>query len=82
MERWLQQQIAENPSILGLGDLKLYRTEVKQSADGRLDMLLTNPETETLFEVEIMLGATDPSHIIRTIEYWDIESRRYANSEQ
>ena len=24
-----------------------------------------------------MLGATDASHIIRTIEYWDIERRRY-----
>jgi hypothetical protein len=27
--------------------------------------------------VEIMLGATDPSHVIRCIEYWDIERRRY-----
>ena len=27
--------------------------------------------------VEIMLGATDPSHIIRTIEYWDSERKRY-----
>src|SRR5207249_3663808 len=24
-----------------------------------------------------MLGATDESHVIRTIEYWDIERRRY-----
>jgi hypothetical protein len=24
-----------------------------------------------------MLGATDESHIIRCIEYWDIERRRY-----
>jgi hypothetical protein len=24
-----------------------------------------------------MLGDTDPSHIMRTIEYWDIERRRY-----
>lgn len=24
-----------------------------------------------------MLGATDPSHIIRTIEYWDVERRQY-----
>jgi len=34
-----------------------------------------------MYEVEIMLGATDPSHIIRTIEYWDIESRRYPSRE-
>ena len=26
---------------------------------------------------EIQLGATDESHIIRTIEYWDIEKKRY-----
>lgn len=25
----------------------------------------------------MQLGSTDPSHIIRTIEYWDIERRRY-----
>lgn len=31
---------------------------------------------ETRYEIEIMLGATDPSHIIRTIEYWDMERQR------
>jgi hypothetical protein len=30
-----------------------------------------------MYEVEIMLGATDESHIIRTIEYWDNEKRRW-----
>jgi hypothetical protein len=29
------------------------------------------------YEVEVQLGATDPSHIIRTIEYWDKERTRY-----
>ena len=28
-----------------------------------------------------MLGATDESHIIRSIEYWDIERRRYPGYE-
>ncbi len=27
--------------------------------------------------MEIQLGKTDESHIIRTIEYWDIERKRY-----
>jgi hypothetical protein len=40
-------------------------------------MLLTDDAESTRYEVEIMLGPTDPSHIIRTIEYWDIERRRY-----
>src|SRR5690606_37295412 len=44
---------------------------------GRLDMLLLEEESNRRFEVEIMLGKTDPSHIIRTIEYWDLERRRY-----
>jgi len=30
-----------------------------------------------MYEVEIMLGDTDESHIIRTIEYWDLEKRRW-----
>ncbi|MCW5980142.1 MAG: hypothetical protein KIT09_18815 [Bryobacteraceae bacterium] len=80
-ERWLQDQIAGDPSILGLGELTLYRREHKQRAGGRLDILLTDPDNETMYEVEVMLGATDPSHIIRTIEYWDIETRRYPNRE-
>lgn len=31
--------------------------------------------------MEIQLGATDESHVIRTIEYWDIERRRYPQYE-
>jgi len=34
-------------------------------------------ENETRYEVEVMLGAVDESHIIRTIEYWDVERQRY-----
>ncbi|GAB1483229.1 hypothetical protein MASR2M78_20450 [Treponema sp.] len=30
-----------------------------------------------MYEIEVMLGERDPSHIIRTIEYWDNEKRRY-----
>jgi hypothetical protein len=31
--------------------------------------------------VEVMLGTLDESHIIRTIEYWDVERTRYPNLE-
>ena len=34
-----------------------------------------------MYEIEIMLGATDESHIIRSIEYWDIEKRRFPSRE-
>jgi len=80
-ERWLQDRIEEDPSILGLGDLQLIRRERLQSSGGRLDFLLYDPEQETRYEVEVMLGALDESHIIRTIEYWDIERQRYPTYE-
>lgn len=76
-EKWVQGLISNNPSILGLGDLVLRDTERKQPGAGRLDMLLQDPDTDRRYEVEIQLGATDESHIIRTIEYWDIERKRY-----
>lgn len=76
-ERWLQNRIEENPSILGLGDLIVRDVERIQVKAGRLDLLLSDPESNTRYEVEIQLGRTDESHIIRTIEYWDIERRRF-----
>ncbi len=74
-EYWLQDQIAENPSVLQLGELEVISRERRQSSGGRLDMLLSDPEDGSMYEVEIMLGETDETHIIRTIEYWDNERR-------
>ena len=76
-EYWLQDQIFENPSCLTLGELEAVSKERTQSSGGRLDILLKNPEDDTMYEVEVMLGETDESHIIRTIEYWDNEKRRW-----
>lgn len=76
-EYWLQDQIATNPSSIGLGELELLSKERQQSSGGRLDLLLKNPEDDTMYEIEVMLGETDESHIIRTIEYWDNEKRRW-----
>lgn len=76
-EAVIQEKIAENPSILGLGDLVLKDKERAQPRAGRLDLLLQDPDTQRRYEVEIQLGKTDESHIIRTIEYWDTERKRY-----
>lgn len=76
-ERWVQDRIEEDPSILGLGELELRESERRQPSGGRLDILLQDPESNERYEVEIQLGATDETHIIRTIEYWDIERKRY-----
>lgn len=78
-EHWLRDRIFEDPSILGLGDLQAVMKEKSQSQGGRLDLLLKNPEDDSMFEVELQLGATDESHIVRTIEYWDNEKRRWPN---
>lgn len=76
-ETVIQDKIAEDSSMLGLGDLFLKDKERIQPRAGRLDLLLQNSETQRRYEVEIQLGKTDESHIIRTIEYWDTERKRY-----
>lgn len=80
-EAWLQDLIAEDPAILGLGELILKDKERIQPRAGRLDLLLQDLDSEKRYEVEIQLGRCDESHIIRTIEYWDIERKRYPNYE-
>ncbi|MDE0168016.1 MAG: hypothetical protein OXS29_00650 [bacterium] len=73
----MQKVLAADPSLLGLGEVILRDVERGQPHGGRLDMLLVDPDTSTRYEVELQLGGTDESHIIRTLEYWDIERRRY-----
>lgn len=74
-ELWIQNLIANEPSILGLGDLDLIYKEKILPGRGRLDLLLGDENTR--YEVEVQLGKTDPSHIIRILEYWDLEKKRY-----
>lgn len=76
-EKIIQAKIAEDPAILGLGELVLKDKERIQPKAGRLDLLFQDMDTNRRYEVEIQLGKTDESHIIRTLEYWDIEKRRY-----
>lgn len=76
-EAWLQNTICENPQKLGLGDLQLVAKERIISSGGRLDILFQDTSEEKMFEVEVQLGETDPSHIIRTIEYWDLIRKKY-----
>jgi len=78
-EKWVQQKIAENPSIVGLGYHKnlILKDKERVQPKGRLDLLFQCSECSTRYEVEVQLGEVDESHIIRTIEYWDIERKRY-----
>jgi predicted transport protein len=76
-EKWLQDEIIKDPSILGLGDVIVRSQERTQPKGGRLDLLLEDPESDIRYEVELQLGVVDESHIIRTIEYWDLERKRF-----
>ena len=80
-EGWLRDRIYDNPKILGLGDLEVRDVERRQPGGGRLDLLLQDAETDHRYETEIQLGATDETHIIRSIEYWDIERKRFPQYE-
>jgi hypothetical protein len=80
-EKWVQARIQDDPGLLGLGDVDVKDVERSQPGGGRLDLLLYDPLANTRYEVELQLGATDESHIIRAIEYWDVERRRYPQYE-
>jgi hypothetical protein len=81
-EKWLQDLIDKDPTILGLGELSVYKREKVQPSGGRIDFVLSDLEDESArYEVEIMLGTLNESHIMRTIEYWDVERRRYPTFE-
>lgn len=75
-EKTLQEAIANNPEILGLGEITLRETERRQLNGGRLDLLFDDETTKVRYTVELQLGPTDETHIIRTIEYWDNERSR------
>ena len=80
-ERWLQEHIEADPSVLGLGDLQVIERERRMPGGGRLDLLLIDNDSGVRYEVELQTGATDGDHIIRTLEYWDLERRRYPHAE-
>jgi len=80
-EKWLQDLISKDPGVLGFGDVLVIQRERPQPTGGRIDFVLSDPEESIRYEVEIMLGTVDESHIIRAIEYWDVERRRFPSSE-
>ena len=76
-EAYLEKFIDADPTVLGLGDVIVVERQRRQEKAGRLDLLLQDDSEDIRYEVELMLGSVDESHLIRTIEYWDIERRRY-----
>lgn len=77
-EAVIEKIIAEDTSLLHLGeDVVLIERQRQHEKAGRLDLLLEDKEEGIRYEVELMLGKLDETHLVRTVEYWDIERRRY-----
>jgi hypothetical protein len=55
----VQERIAEDPSILGIGELILKDRERNQLGAERLDLLFQDPDSNLRYEMEIQLGKTD-----------------------
>ncbi len=76
-EAWLRDLIAADPPVLGLGPLELRASERSQPHAGRLDLLLQNSKSVKRYVVELTLGRVDESHVVRCMEYWDTERKRF-----
>ena len=72
------QQLVEDPTILGLGDLYLRRTSSYPGHDG---LLLEDRVGAILYVVELQLGATDDRHVIRVAERWAQERKRHPRNQ-
>lgn len=77
-EYWLQDQLADNPQILGLGDVELITQELHQTSGGYLDLLVKRDDT--YFSVEVQLDGVDASHAFRTLEYWTRNRARWPDN--
>jgi hypothetical protein len=80
-ESWLERHIESDPTVLRLGEVAIIEHQRGQEKAGRLDLLLADDSGDKRYEVELMLGSTDESHLIRTVEYWDIERRKWPGYE-
>ena len=76
-EKWVMERIAEKPYLLKIGDVEVIDSERPVSSSGRIDLLMRDVMSDNRYIVEIQLGKTDESHIIRSIEYWDLERKKY-----
>ena len=75
-ENDIEEAVVLEPSILNLpAKVRVIAQQRRHSRAGVLDLLLQTEDQQTRYVVEIQLGVLDESHIVRTIEYWDIERR-------
>jgi hypothetical protein len=78
-ETWLRERIVGDPSILGLGDLRL--ADEGRLRDGRLELLLRDPATARRFTVVARVGPAEEADLVRALEQWSVERTRYPEHE-
>ncbi len=74
-EIWLQNWLAEDPSRLGPGDVRVLAQELTQTSGGSLDILAA--DGDTYYSIEVQLGEVDASHGFRVLDYWARNRERY-----
>ena len=72
---WVKQQIADDPSILELGDLVVRDIDPRITHAGWPDLLLQDSEKARRYVVHLQLGASDETQIIRAIESYDAQEQ-------
>jgi hypothetical protein len=78
-EHWLRERIVDDPSVLGLGDLRL--ADEGRTRDGRLELLLRDPASGRRLTVLVRVGPAEDSDLVRAIENWTVERGRYPEHE-
>jgi hypothetical protein len=71
------RRIADRPTLLGLGDLQV---KSPHCCLGQRSLLLEDRAERILYVAEVQLGPTDERHIIRLVERWATERRRYGHT--
>ena len=72
---WVKQKIADDPSILELGDLVVRDIDRTNTHAGWPDLLLQDSEKARRYVVHLQLGASDETQIIRAIESYDAQEQ-------
>lgn len=69
-EKWVQQKIVEDPSILGLGEIELKDMERKQPRAGRLDFLFQDLKKQEEIQIEAVQYVYDKEFAKQWKDYY------------
>jgi len=69
-EHDIEKILISNPSNLMLGEIEIIKSQHSQIGGGILDILALDSINNIYYEIELMLGEVDSSHIGRVLDYW------------